>query len=278
MKNVLLLTWLLSSGAFAQGVESLDTIFANESNNISLFFPSQVRQGITGAPNFTFGFNEDSAQYFGLLKALPGKDSNLLVLTKDDQIYSYILKYKENLSKLNYFIDKEESIGNEVPLENSDPALRMKEVMTELNTASDSMARRTAYLDKLSAFYLRTSKGNMKTKRKNALKLRVKDVIYHRNETFMIFELENKSRIDFQLNYLNVYLSQGNRKRNASFQRLLKAPVHIFEVPEVVKHKQKKRFLYVLPKFTIGDHENIEVEVREKRGSRSLIARLQGLH
>lgn len=269
MKNMILLLLLLTSGAFAQGEKSLDTIFANESNNIALFFPSQVRQGITGAPNYTFSFNEDKEQYFGLLKALPGKDSNLLVLTNDGQIYSYILKYRKNIYKLNYFIEKKESIGNEFPAgESVDTVPAVKEDLFRSKKLSDSLARRTAYLEKLSMHYLRTSDGNIKTNRKNGLILRVKDIVHYRNDTFMVFELENRSRIDFQLNYLNVYLSQGNKKRNASYQKLLKSPVHTYRLPDVIGHKQKKKFLYVLPKFTVGDHEKIEVEVREKRGNR----------
>lgn len=267
MKNLLILFLFLFFGkAFAQDEETLDTIYANESTNISLFFPSQIRQGITGAPNFTFGYNGDKAQYFGLLKAVPGSHSNLLVLTMDGQVYSYILKYRKNLPKLNYFIDRSESIGIEFP---------QKTTSDSTPSARENKGISRAHLGRLSAFYLRNTKGNVKTKRKDGLVLKVKDLIYYGNETFMIFELENRSRIDFQLNYLNVYVSQGNKKRNASYQKLLKTPVYTFKLPEVVKPGQKNKFAYVLPKFTIGDNEKIEVEVREKRGNRFLILRFK---
>ena len=271
MKKIILFISLLLSGVtFAQGEEPLDTIYANESNNTSLFFPSQIRQGITGAPNFTFGYNEDKAQYFGLLKAVPGNESNLLVLTADGQIYSYILKYQENLPRLNYFIDIGESIGNEIPQIMTSDTIPSVEEDEVFSIEEDSLAKRKIYLEKLSAFYLKNSKGNLKTRRKDGLILRVKDIIYKRNDTFIVFEIQNKSGIDFQLDYLNVYLTKGNRKRNASYQKLLKSPTYKYGAPKIIKHRQQKKFIYVLPKFTIGEDEKLEVEVREKRGSRFL--------
>lgn len=279
MKQIILLIPLLFSGVtFAQGEEALDTIYANESKNISLFFPSRIRQGITGAPNFTFGYNGDNAQYFGLLKAVPGDDSNLLVLTTDGQIYSYILKYEENLPRLNYFIDIGESIGNEIPqVTTSDTIPSVKEDKV-FSIEEDSLTRRKIHLGKLSQFYLKNSKGNLKTSRKDGLILRIRDIIYKRNDTFIVFEIENKSGIDFQLDYLNVYLTKGNRKRNASYQKLLKSPTFKYGAPKIIKHRQQKKFVYVLPKFTIGEHEKLEVEVREKRGARSLKIKLRCLH
>lgn len=274
--NKFLIIVLLSSGALAQSEESLTTIFANESNNVALFFPSAVRQGIVGADNFTFSFNENTAQYFGLLKGLPGKSSNLLVLTRDGQVYSYLLSYKEELPKLNYFIDSRESIGDETPNTDAEvPLLTLKDELPQPKLFADSLSRRREYLEKLSAHYLKGTRGKLKRKRQKGLVLEVKDLIYYKNDVFMVFELENKTRIDFQLNYLNVYVSQGNSRRNASYQKLLKEPVFSFHVPKLVRAKEKKKFLYVFPKFTLGSNEKMEVEMREEQGSRLVKLKLK---
>ena len=98
-----------------QDIKTLDTIYANDQKNIALFFPSPIRQGITGSNNFVFTYNREKEQYFGLLQAKPGVISNLLTVTNDGQVYAYILKYADTLSKLNYFISEGESIGNEKP-------------------------------------------------------------------------------------------------------------------------------------------------------------------
>jgi hypothetical protein len=99
---------------FAQ--KTLDTIYANDKKNVALFFPNSIRQGVTGAEHFVFTYNREKEQYFGLLQATPGEESNLITVTNNGQVYSYILKYAEKLPKLNYFISQDESIGIERPV------------------------------------------------------------------------------------------------------------------------------------------------------------------
>ena len=95
---------LCSAQATAQSTIVLDTIYANDTKNVALFFPEPIRQGITGSDNFVFTYNREKEQYFGLLQAKPGKESNLLVVNRNGSIFSYIVRYKKQLSKLNYFI------------------------------------------------------------------------------------------------------------------------------------------------------------------------------
>ena len=115
MKNHISLLGLLiiMATAKAQNGKVIDTIYANEQMTVSLFFPDPIRQGVTGSSNYAFSFNREKAQYFGLLQATPGKESNLLVVTQDGGVYSYLLRYSQKLEKLNYFIAGSESIGNE---------------------------------------------------------------------------------------------------------------------------------------------------------------------
>lgn len=115
MKTIIIMAiTLFTNCVIAQ--KDLDTIYANDKKNVALFFPEPIRQGITGTSNFVFTYNREKEQYFGLLQATPGIESNLFTVTKNGQVYSYILKYKEQLSKLNYFISDKESIGSERPL------------------------------------------------------------------------------------------------------------------------------------------------------------------
>ena len=68
MKKILLILSLaLSISIYAQ--RPLDTIYANDRKNVALFFPSPIRQGITGASHFVFTYNREKEQYFGLLQA-----------------------------------------------------------------------------------------------------------------------------------------------------------------------------------------------------------------
>ena len=75
--NILTLIFV-SVSMNAQTTSILDTIYANDTKNVALFFPEPIRQGITGSENFVFTYNREKEQYFGLLQAKQGKESNLL--------------------------------------------------------------------------------------------------------------------------------------------------------------------------------------------------------
>lgn len=267
MKPLLLLVFGVFS--FSAGAQKLDTIFANQNHNTALFFPSKVRQGIVGSQNFVFSYSEEKPQYFGLLKAIPGDSSNLLVLTQDGQIYSYVLSYKKNMPLFNYFIDPEESIGNEKPIEKISTSA-LAEDFLKGEPHKEYLESKQRILKKRAVYYLKNSKGGIKSRKKRGLKLTVNEMVYFKDEVYLVLAMENQSGITFEPDYLNVYVSRGNRKRNASYQRLLQEPVYVHRFPKMIFHQKEQKFVLVFPKFTIGQNEKLELEVREKRGSRYL--------
>lgn len=254
--TLLLLTFTIS----IQAQRPLDTIYANDQKNVALFFPKPIRQGITGASNFVFTYNREKEQYFGLLQAKQGTESNLLAVTSNGKVYSYILKYSDKLPKLNYFIDEDESIGNEIP------ALEMPKTK---NTATNK--DRTAYFQRASEYLLRSSSETIATKRKKGIRLQLQKMAYDASEVYLVIEVKNKSGIDFEIDYLNVYRTNGNNKRKASYQRLEQEVVYKHKMSYSSIDGQDQRFVYVLPKFVLGDNEKLMLELKELNGSRKVV-------
>ncbi|MFK5880409.1 MAG: DUF4138 domain-containing protein, partial [Flavobacteriaceae bacterium] len=201
-------------------------------------------------------------QYFGLLQATPGTESNLLTLTNDGQVYSYILKYSEKLPKLNYFISKHESIGNEKP------KIR---IPVKSKIINDHYAKRNDYFKKLSDYFLKSNFENIATKRKKGIKLQLQKMVYNSSEVYIVMKITNRSGIDFEIDFLNIYRTNGNNKKKASYQRLEQHIIQRYKIPGIVKNKQSHRLVYVLPKFVLGDNEKLEIELKELKGSRSVI-------
>lgn len=257
---IILIITICSNHLTAQ--QSLDTIYANDKKNVALFFPDPIRQGITGSSNFVFTYNREKEQYFGLLQATPGTESNLLTVTKNGQVYSYILKYKEQLSQLNYFINPKESIGSELPE-------KLKEKL--ITKPQSPNKNRIAYFQKFSAYLLKLKYESIATRRKRGVKLQLQKIAYNASEVYLVLEIKNKSEINIEIDYLNIYRTNGNKKRKASFQRLEQKVINRHKMPSQIKSGQKKRFVYVLPKFVLGDNEKLMVELKEMRGSRKLI-------
>ena len=106
-----LLLLLFFQNAMAQKNVPLDVTF---NKNVTLFFPSPVVRGEVGANNYGFVFNRSVPDPLATLKAKPGPDSNLLVITEDGNVYSFLLSYKEDVKndQLNVFVKKQWAIEN----------------------------------------------------------------------------------------------------------------------------------------------------------------------
>lgn len=262
-----------------QNAQTLDTIYANEKMNTALLFPSEIRQGIAGAPNFIFTHNREEGQHLGLLKATKGADSNLLVITTDGKVYSYILKYSNDLKQLNRFVQLSESIGDEkegqkkeIGVLNWTPTLfTLPNSKKPDSLPITKVTHSSAFLEKSCASLVKQPERKRTFKRKNGLLLAIKNMVYYEELVFLQLELKNDSGIDFEIDYLNLSLVTGNDKRKASNQSIPLTPIYRYETPKKVRNSQTSRFVYVFPKFTLGDNEKLELELRELRGNRKLV-------
>lgn len=271
MKKIILLWvgFLMLVIGSAQEAIQLDTIYANEKMNLALFFPTNILQGIVGAKNFVFSYNRERAQPLGLLKATKGNQSNLLVLTADGKVYSYIIKYATSLTEMNRFISLTESIGNE---------RKKSPFMVKDSSKSDSnMVAKKKYskefLEKSCIAILKQPQRKNIIKTKNGISLAIKNMFYYEDLVFIQFEIKNESGIDFDVDYLKLAMVIGNDKRKASYQSVSLTPQYTYKVPAKTRHGQTSKFIYVIPKFTLGDNEKLQLSLKELKGNRELLLR-----
>ncbi|WP_237274482.1 DUF4138 domain-containing protein [Tenacibaculum ovolyticum] len=263
MKTYIIISALIIS-AFAKAQESkvLDTIYANDTKNVALFFPEPIRQGITGSDNFIFTYNREKEQYFGLLQAKPGKESNLLVVNRNGSIFSYIVRYKSQLTKLNYFVPKSSSIGNERPVKND---------TTVVTKVKDSIDNKTFYYTKFSSYLLdRKQRIGTILKRKERIVLSIENIVFDKEELYFVIQIENKSTLDYDLNFLNLSVETRQKGKKKSLQKLFLKPLFKYNVPTRIVEGEVARLVYVMPKFSIGNDRRLIVELNEKNGERDL--------
>jgi len=265
---LIILSFILISGVSLQaGTRSqstpikLDTIYANEHKNVALFFPSPIRQGAVGSENFVFSFNRDLPQYFGLLQAKPGRESNLLIITTDGLVYSYIIKYKAQISNVNYFIEKQHSIGQEASKRDTLTSIDLKPAaaitLSHFKAFSTTLLKRKQHLDHLS-------------KRRYGIKLTTENIVFDQEELYFVFEIENKSGLDYDVNLLEVGVESRTKGKRKSSQRILKKVRYKHQLHEKVKKGECVRFVYVLPKFSLSNNSRVIVKLQEKNGERNL--------
>ena len=264
MKTYISILILIIASTFteAQTTETLDTIYANDSKNVALFFPEPIRQGITGSDNFVFTYNREKEQYFGLLQAKPGKESNLLVVNRNGSIFSYIVRYKKQLSKLNYFIPLSNSIGNEKPL-----------VSDSIQTVfvKDSIDNRTYYYQKFCSYLLdKKQHFGYFAKRKQGVILSVENIVFDKEELYFVIQIRNNSTLDYDLNFLNLSIETRQKGKKKSLQRLYQEPIYKHHLPSKIAEGKMMRFVYMLPKFSLSNDRRAILELNEKDGERNI--------
>jgi len=264
MKNNIIISALIISSAFmkAQTTVFLDTIYANDTKNVALFFPEPIRQGITGSENFIFTYNREKEQYFGLLQAKPGKESNLLVVNSDGSIFSYIVSYRTKLSKLNYFIPISNSIGNEKPKAKN---------LIQAETSEKRVDYRKYYYEKFCSYLLDRKQRIGKIKKRNEdLILSVENIVFDRDELYFVIQIENNSTLDYDLNFFNLMIETREKGKRKSLQRLYQDPIYIQNLPTRIGENEMVRFVYVLSKFSLSSDRRLILELNEKDGERNI--------
>jgi len=264
MKKYIIISTLVLSFAFAkaQTTTILDTIYANDTKNVALFFPEPIRQGITGSDNFVFTYNREKEQYFGLLQAKPGKESNLLVVNRNGSIFSYIVRYKKQLSKLNYFISLSNSIGNEKPI-------KVDSILAE--SSEERVDNRTYYYQKFCSYLLNGNQriGRIK-KRNEGIVLSVENIVFDKEELYFVIQIENNSTLDYDLNFLKLSVETRQKGKKKSLQRLYQEPIFKHNMPSKITENETVRFVYVLPKFSLSIDRRAIFELHEKDGERNI--------
>ena len=259
-------TYILVFMAFCtnhiMGQQLLDTIYANDTKNVALFFPEPIRQGITGAHNFIFTYNRDREQYFGLLQAKPGKESNLLVVNRDGTVFSYILQYKAQLSKLNYFIPRTSSIGNERRFVND---------LIPSESSTYSIGNKMHYYQKFCKYLLDRKQriGRIK-KRTQGIGLTVENIVFDKEELYFVIQIENNSTMDYDLNFLNLSIETRQKGKRKSLQSLYQEPIYKQHLPSQIAEGKMVRFVYVMPKFSMSNDRRVLLELNEKNGERNI--------
>jgi hypothetical protein len=235
-------------------------IYCNEFQNTVVISPEPIVQAVTGSEYFVFTYDKTKPDILGLLQGTPGHQSNLVLRTLDGEIYTYTLKYRDSLNDYYFPIKKEDRIRlNDSIVTDSKP---LPKKILEVRD------RKETYYQKLSAYFASKTKKRLAVKREEGMRIEVLAVHHHRDEVYITYRIKNGSRISFEIGDLALFRVQGKKARRSSFQKIRLEPVYQEEVPKVVRSGEVQKFTVVYPKFSLGGHQGLQVEVNEGRGAR----------
>lgn len=284
-------------------------IYATTNKNTNIFFKSPIKSGIVGNNKFTFGYDKKNSSKIAILKAFPGNESNLLVVTENGNIYSFIIRYSKDITKLNYFINDSLAIGNENGSiiksekiivskktekketelknlsndENVTNNLTVNDYRSDLKYAKDTLKNGekvyNLYEEDKIAYFKKISKGEIDKNRffrrfyaaVDNVYLQLKNIVYNKNELYFTLIIHNKSSLDYDVNYLNFYLNSRNKSRNTTTQTLPYKPVFEYNVPKRIEAGEKIEVVFVYDKFSINQNKALQVELNEANGERNVL-------
>ena len=190
----------------------------------------------------------------------------MLVVNRNGSIFSYIVRYKKQLSKLNYFIPLSSSIGNEKPIVKDSVLVESSEELVDNSTY---------YYQKFCSYLLNRKQRIARIKKRNeGIILTVENIVFDKDELYFVIEIENNSTLDYDLNFLNLSIETRQKGKRKSLQRLYKEPIYKDNLPSKIKENEMARFVYVLPKFSLSDDRRAILELNEKDGERNIEMKL----
>lgn len=291
--------------------KKVNYLIATENKNLTLIFPSSIKQATVGNVNFNFVYNTNNKSNLGILKGVPGPESNLLVITSDGNIYSFILNYKKNITELTSFVKSTDAIGNlngQIVISKSETQNKIENYNNDIVTVTPSDKNQTFANGVIeNDFYENTENFESDTvtvvknknhlyytdkktflKRKAAIGLskpsyykkyftisenvflHLKDITFNNNEIYFYFLIENKGVLDYDVNFINLYLTSSNKKKRSSSQKIKYDPIYTYYLPKKIKSFKSAEFVMIYNKFSINKKKSVIVEVNEKKGERNL--------
>lgn len=275
MKNFYLLLFVFGTINFSIAQENENVIYANSTKNSTLIFPTAIKRAIVGSSNFAFGYNKTDPSNIGILKSTGGEESNLLVITDNGSIYSFTIRYERENNNDTYFFTEAQSVGNESGVKspaknenNSNVATIAKPITINSFQAQEETETDIVY-DKLCLLEI---EKNDFFKRiygtSNRISIKLKNISYIQNELYFTVYLKNESSLDYDINYLNFYITSKNKLKNTTSQTIPYRAKYIYNLPSKIPAGQEIQAVFVYDKFSINDNKILLLEMSEDKGER----------
>jgi conjugative transposon TraN protein len=173
------------------------------------------------------------------------RETNLTVVTADNKIYSFIVRYAEQPLHLTIYLGSDASVKSANKLE--------------------PICKQVIGL-KPNIMGLQYSSGKVS--------LQMPGWYVHDAMMFCKLKIENRSQIGYDMEQLRFYLRDNNAIRRTSSQEIIQQPLLVFGDTTTIKGKSARVWIIALNKFTIPDEKHFEVEVLERNGGRHLNIRV----
>lgn len=226
--------------SFSQVFTEAVLIEVCSNKTVSLVFPSIILSTDRGSDQIMVQKSTDN-----ILKIKSVFDScretNLTVVTADNKIYSFIVRYADHPSHLTIHLGMDANVR----------------VVNKLEPLSSKVIKLKANL-----MGLKYSSGKVS--------LQLMGWYVQGQFMFCKLKIENRSQIGYDIEQLRFYLRDNSTIKRTASQETIQHPLLITGDTATIKGRSAQVWVIALDKFTIPDEKHFEVEVLEKNGGRHL--------
>lgn len=190
-------------------------------------------------------------------------DKSLTVITENNLLFTFIIRYDENLTQLNYVIP--DSLGILLPKSNYKPKEVIRSNNGNTKIEKDSLSDICKELTRKEHLF-----EDIGTSYK---KITAQLVGIWINEDLLYFKLilSNSSNIPYDISSTNLYVKERTKVKKSSDQPIEKEPFYFYTHSKTIAPKTKNHeYIMIFEKFTISKKKKMLLEIIEKNGGRRL--------
>jgi len=180
------------------------------------------------------------------------EQTNLTVITSDGKLYSFVVKYSQEPSRLNIELIKIPTASKP-----TDAVLEKEPNEEFLKKATERASNEQNISGKIndSSHKARLSLSGLYIN---------KEVIFYR------LKLDNRSNISYDIESLRFFISDKKRVKRTATQQTEINPLYVHGDTSIIQANQSHEFVFALSKFTIPDAKQLTIQLMEKNGGRHL--------
>lgn len=188
------------------------------------------------------------------------KLTNLHVFTADGRVYPFEISFSEHPVAFTFDLRK---LG-----QGDSTSLRDEMLIFSGNKISDS--RLQSELNQI-----KTAKSFFsKSVHKYEMRLRLRSIYVSGDRMYFGLELNNKSNLTYDLDFIRTYIQDEQKVKKSSFQEKEIIPFYKDSLKTVLG-RTKSELVIALPKFTLSGNKRFRIELFEENGGRNLFLEIK---
>ena len=178
-------------------------------------------------------------------------ETNVSVITEDNAFYTVDVDFSSSPEAFSYVI------GDTTATNKKDVAI-FNDV--EINENDQERISRRIINSKREIYNLAVRKGSVN--------FSVWNVYVHNNTLFVRLQLNNKSSINYDIDFIKYYVTDKKLMKKTAMQETVIDPLFQNGYSPAVKSKSKMDWVVAFEKFTIPEDRQFVIEIQEKNGGR----------